>query len=169
MGLTMLACVSAWAADFHALDVKPGQWETTMIGQMTGLPAIPPEVLKQMTPEQRAKMQAVMGGRDAKPIVSQSCMTKEKMKEAFNMSQDALKSCTTSLTTSLSNKQEIHVECNRDNSKSSGVIKIDAVDSEHIRGSMQMTATTASDGGHTMNMNYTFTSKWIGAACTEKQ
>ncbi len=30
-----------------------------------------------------------------------------------------------------------------------------------------MTANTGDDG-HTMSMNYTFTSKWMGEACTEK-
>lgn len=164
----MLVCAGAWAADFHALDVKPGQWETSMSGQMTGIPQLPPEVLKNLPPEQRAKLEAVMGKQGAKPIVSSSCMTKEKMQQAWNTGQDSLKACTTTVITSTSSKQEIRVECNRDGSKSSGTVKVETVDSEHIRGSMQMTAVTGGAEGHAMNMNYTFTSKWIGAACTEK-
>lgn len=133
---------------------------------MTGLPNIPPDVLNRMTPQQRAQVEAAIGARGAKPIVNRYCLTKEKLAEAFNTNSDALKSCSTSLTTSSSSKQEIHVDCDHNGRKSSGVIKVEAVDSEHIRASMQMTAATDSD--HTMNMNYTFTSKWIGAACTEK-
>jgi Protein of unknown function (DUF3617) len=167
IGLTMLLCASAcsslWAADLHALDVKPGQWETTTTGQMTGMPAIPPEVLAKLTPEQRAKMESAMGARGAKPIVSTSCRTKEKLAQAWTTGQQ--KSCTTAVTSSSSTKQEVHLECNQDGTKSSGDIKVEVVDSEHIRGSFQLT--TASDGNHTVNMNYSFTSKWLGGACTE--
>lgn len=169
IGLTMLLCASAcsilWAADFRALDVKTGQWETTVTGQMTGVPAIPAEVLARLTPEQRAKMESAMGARGAKPIVTTSCKTKEKLNQAWTTGQNNSKSCTTTLTGSSSSKQEVHLECNQDGAKTSGTIKVEAVDSEHIRGSFQMTA--ASDGNHQMNMNYTFTSKWLGEACTE--
>lgn len=165
IGLTLLLSTSAWAADLWPMDVKTGQWETTVTGQMTGMPAIPPEALAQMTPEQRAKFESAMGARGAKPIVSTSCKTKEKLAQAWDTGQTAMKSCTVTVTSSSSSKQEAHLECNRDGAKSSGTVKVEAVDSEHIRGSFQMTA--ASDGNHAMNLNYTFTSKWLGAACTE--
>jgi len=164
----MLLCSSAWGADLHALDVKTGQWETSVIGQMTGMPTIPPEVLNQMPPEQRAKLEAAIGARGAKPIVSSNCMTKEKLAQAWNTGQQAMKSCTTTVIASTSSKQEIHIDCNREGSKSSGTVKVEAVDSGHIRGSIQMTAMSPSDGGHAMSMNYSFTSKWVGPACTEK-
>jgi hypothetical protein len=165
IGLTMLLCTGAWAADFQAMDVKPGQWETTVTGQMTGVPAIPAEVLAKLTPEQRAKMESALGGRGAKPMVSTSCRTKEKLAEAWTTGQQSSKSCTTTMTSSSSSAQEVHLECNQNGTKSSGTIKVEAVDSEHIRGSFQMSAAT--DGNHAMSMNYTFTSKWLGAACTE--
>jgi hypothetical protein len=164
IGLTMLLCGSAWAADYQALNVKPGQWETTVTGQMTGIPAIPAEALAQMTPEQRAKVESALGGRGAKPMVNTYCMTKEKLDQGWSTGQN-LKSCTTTVTGSSSGKQEVHVECNQNGSKTSGTIKVEALDSEHIRGSFQMTAT--SEGNHAMNMNYAFTSKWLGSACSE--
>jgi hypothetical protein len=170
IGLAMLLCTSAcspmWAADFQAMNVKPGEWETTTTGQMTGMPAIPPETLAQMTPEQRAKFESAMGARGAKPMVSTSCRTKEKIAQGWTTGQQNLKSCTTTVTASSSTKQEVHLECDRNGAKTSGTIKVEAVNSEHTRGSFQMTAT--SEGNHVMSMNYTFTSKWLGAACTEK-
>jgi hypothetical protein len=165
IALTMLLCSSLWAADFHALDVKTGQWETTVTGQMTGMPAIPAEALAHMTPEQRDKVESAMGARGAKPIVSSNCMTKEKLDQAWNAGQN-LKNCTFTATTSSSSKQEARLECNQNGTNTSGTIKVEVVDSEHIRGSFQMTA-ASSDTGHTMNMNYSFLSKWVGAACTE--
>jgi hypothetical protein len=164
IGLTMLACASAWGADLHALDVKPGQWETTTTGGMTGMPAIPPDVLNRLTPEQRAKMESAMGAHGAKPMVNTSCMTKEKLQQAWNTGQQSMKSCTMTVTTSSSSKQEIHMECNQNSQKMSGTVKVETVDSEHIRGSMEMTAA----GDHPMSMNFSFTSKWLGDACTEK-
>jgi len=167
IALTTLFCSSILAADLHALDVKTGQWETTTTGQMTGMPAIPPEALARLTPEQRAKMESAMGARGAKPMVSTYCLTKEKLEQAWNTGQNA-KNCTTNVTSSSSSKQEVHMECNQNGAKTIGTVKVEAVDSEHIRGSFQM-MTASSDAGHTMNMNYTFTSKWLGAACTESK
>ena len=167
IGLTMLFCSTMWAADFHPLNVKTGQWETTVTGQMTGMPPIPAEALNKMTPEQRARIEAAMGARGAKPMRSKNCITKESLDKALNMGSDeSMKACTRTLTTSTSGKQEIHMECDRNGVKTTGTVVVEALDSENIRGSMKMT--TTSDANRTMNMNYTFTSKYVGAACTEK-
>jgi len=168
IGLTILCCSTLWAADLHALDVKTGEWETTVTGQMTGVPSIPPEALARLTPEHRAKVESAMGARGAKPLVSTHCTTNETLKQAWNTGQ-ITKTCTTSLTTSSSTKQEVHMECNQNGTKTTGTVKVEAVDSEHIRGSFQMTAAGDAAGGHAMSMNYTFTSKWLGAACTESK
>lgn len=168
VALTMLGCAAAWGADIHPLDVKQGQWETTTSMKMTGMPNIPPEVLKQMPPEQRAKLEAMIAARAGKPTSTTTCMTKDKMQQAWNTGQEGLKSCTTNVITSTSSKQEIHVECNRNGMKTSGTIKVEAVDSEHIRGTVQMMAADPSNSRPGMNMDYSFTSKWVGAACADK-
>jgi hypothetical protein len=168
IGFAMLFCPALWAADLHALDVKTGEWETTVTGQMTGMPAIPPEALARLTPEQRAKMESAMGAHGAKPMVSTHCTTKETLKQVWNTGQ-MTKTCTTALTASSSNKQEVHMECNQNGTKMNGSVTVEALDSEHIRGSFQMTATGDANGGHAMGMNYSFTSKWLGAACTESK
>ena len=170
IGLTILVSAAAWGADMHPLDVKTGQWETTTSMQMTGMPnmSIPPEVLNQMTPEQRAKMQAAMAAHSGKPAIRDSCMTKEKLHEAWNTGQEALKTCTNTVITSTSTKQEMRVECNRNGMKTAGTVKVEAVDSEHIRGSVQMTAADPSNTNQAMSFNFTFASKWVGPACTAK-
>lgn len=168
IALTMLGCAAAWGADLHPMDVKVGQWETTTTMKVAGIPNLPPEVLKQMPPEQRAKLEAMIAARSGKPNSSTSCMTKDKLQQAWNTGQEAMKSCTTNIITSTSSKQEIRVECNRNGAKTSGTIKVEALDSEHIRGTVQMTAADASDAKPGMNLNYSFTSKWVGPACTDK-
>jgi hypothetical protein len=162
----LASCSLLSAADFRPLDVKTGQWETTLTGQTTGMPPIPDEVLNRMTPEQRAKMQAAMQARSGgKTTVNKSCLTKDKLDKPFYTGDENTKSCSSILVTSSGSKQEIRLECNRENMKSSGTIKVEAVDSGTVKGSMQMAVT---NGEHTMNMNYMFAAKWIGPVCTEK-
>ena len=58
IGFALLFCSTLPAADFSPLDVKTGQWESTVTGQVTGMPPIPEEALNRMTPEQRAQRSA---------------------------------------------------------------------------------------------------------------
>jgi hypothetical protein len=170
IGLTLLfcstLCSTVSAADFRPLDVKTGEWESTVSGRTTGMPPIPDEVLNKMTPEQRAKIQAAMGAANGgKPMVSKSCITKDSLDKAFNLGDNNTKACARTLVTSSGTKQEIRVDCSRDGGKTVGTIKVEALDSENIKGSMQI---TSSNGAHNMNMDYTFNVKWIGSACSEK-
>jgi len=55
------------------------------------------------------------------------------------------------------------VECNKENRKSSGTIRVEAVDSENIKGSVQMTLTF---GDRTSEINSTFTGKYLGPTCS---
>lgn len=170
IGLNLLLLCSAVlsAADFRPLDVKTGQWESTMSGQTTGQPPIPDELLKRLTPEQRAKVEAAMqekglGGK--KTTVHRSCLTKDQLDKPFNLGDENTKACKPTLVTSSGNRQEIRLECDRQGMKSTGTVKVEAVDSENVKASMQM---SVSNADRTMNMNYTFVSKWVGAVCTEK-
>ena len=164
-GLAVLICSTGWAADFHPLDVKTGQWETTMHSQSSGAPPIPPEVLNQMTTEQRAKleerMKASMGPRTT---VAKTCITKDKLNQPLDLGKED-KSCTRTMVTSTSSRQEVRFECTTAGMKSSGSMRIDVVNSETIKAAMQM---TMGDGGHTSNTNMDFGAKWLGAACSEK-
>jgi hypothetical protein len=152
------------AADFRPLDVKTGQWQTTMTGQTSGTAPIPDELAKRLTPEQLAKVQAAMQARNGKSSVNKTCLTKDQLDKPFNAGDDASKSCTHNLISSSGARQEVHIECNREGIKATGTVKVEAVDSETIKGTITM---TASNNDHTMNINNSFTSKWIGPACAE--
>ena len=61
LGLVLFAGSALWATDtITPLDVKLGQWESTLTTESNGLPPIPPEVLDRLSPEQRAKMEERM-------------------------------------------------------------------------------------------------------------
>ncbi|MGC1107145.1 MAG: DUF3617 domain-containing protein [Candidatus Acidiferrales bacterium] len=146
------------------LNVKPGLWEVsaTMNG-LPAMPAIPDSVLAQMPPDQRAKVEAMMKGQ---PITTKGCVTKEKLEksEAF---RNAPKSCTYTIVSSTSSKLEMKTECMEKGTKMTGDFLVEAIDSEHIKGSMRMNASGGgtSEGTNAMNMNTTFTEKWLGADC----
>lgn len=160
ISLAALACAALLLAD--TLNVKPGQWEATVTSQMTGLPPIPQEVLDKLTPEQRQMMeQRMKGNQTPRTTTSKSCITKEQIEKGFDVG-DNDESCTRTVISSTSSKQEIKIECNRGNNKSTGTVRIEAANSESVKGSMQM---TTSSGGRSMNMNSTFSSKWLGPTC----
>jgi hypothetical protein len=112
-------------------------------------------------------MEAMMAGRSgAKSTVSKGCLKKEDLDKPFNMSDKSMASCARSMVTSSGSKQEIRVDCTTNGAKTTGTVKVEAVDSENVKGSMQL---AVANGEHTMNMNYMFAAKWIGPACTENR
>jgi Protein of unknown function (DUF3617) len=166
--ITLFCSAFCSAADFQPLDVKAGQWESKLSGQTTGQPPLPDELLKRLSPQQLAQVEAAMqskGTGGLKTSVNRSCLTKDKLDKPFNLGDENTKACTRTLVTSTGSRQEIRLDCDRQGLKSTGTVKVEAVDHENVKGSLQMSVTNA---GRTMNMNYTFVSKWIGPACAEK-
>ena len=161
LGLVLACCAAAWAADFHPLNIKPGEWQSTVSMTTSGMPAIPPEALAKLPPEQRAKIESRMKGT---PQTSVVCVKKEKLDQPFAWDK-VDKACTHSVVTSSGSMQEIHVECAHEKSKTVGTVRIEAMNSENIKGSMQMNTT---HGDRTMSMNSSFTSKWVGPTCSKE-
>jgi len=164
LSVTSLACATVagvilWGAE--PLNVKIGQWETTTSMQMSGMPAIPPEALAQMTPQQRQMIEERMKSMQGKPTVSKYCVKQEDVDKALKFGTDD-KECTRTIVTSNSTTQEIKIECNRDGNKSTGTVRVDASNRENVKGSIQM---NMNGGGRGMTMNGTFNSKWLGATC----
>lgn len=168
VSLLFLACTSVWAADdLKPLDVKLGLWETTSGVQTSGMPPvnIPPDALARMTPDQRAKVEAMMksqGSGGSRTTSTKTCMTPEKMKRS-EMFYEEQKQCTKTVVSSSSNKLEMRMHCTMESGhKADGTVRVERISSESTKGSVQMVSTS---GDHTMNMNSTFTSKWLGPNC----
>jgi hypothetical protein len=162
VGIVLLACSAGWTADsVSPLDVKLGQWETTVTSNIP-MPAIPQEVLNKLPPEQRAKLQERMKANQG-PRTSQSCLKKEDLDKAMKFGADD-NSCTRTIVTSSRSKQEIHIECARGGSKQTGIIRIEATGPDSIKGSMEF----GESGNRSANFSSTFTSKWLGPACKDK-
>ena len=164
VSLLFVVCTSLWAADdFKPFDVKLGLWETTTTFQSSGMPpvSIPPDALARMAPDQRAKVEAMMKGQgSARTTTTKSCMTPEKMKRSEFYEQ---KQCTKDVVTSTGSKLELRMHCTMEGgAKADGTVRVERINSESTKGSVQIVSTS---GEHTMNMNSTFTSKWLGPDC----
>lgn len=166
-GVILLAPLASWADDIKPLDVKLGLWESTMTNQMSGMPPIPEEVLARLSPDQRAKMEAAMkarGAAGAQPRVTKSCLTKDTLAKAMTFGSEDNGACKRTVISSSSSKEEIRFECTdaRTNVKSTGNLHLEALNSENIKGASQM---SSGDGTHNMNMQISFSSKWLSADC----
>ena len=167
-GFVLLAG-AAWAADAPPpLDVRPGMWEGTTTTETTGTPAIPPELLARMTPEQKAMLEARMKAgtsQGPKTTVKNHCITKEELSKGLMFGDDH-GACQRTVVSGASRKQEIRIECGNAGIKSSGTIHVEAIDPEHVKFSVQV---TSGDGAHSMKINATGTSRWVSAACTSDE
>jgi Protein of unknown function (DUF3617) len=165
LGFAFLFCGAVWAADtVQPLDVKLGLWESTTTMEHSGAPPIPDEVLARLTPEQRAKIEErakASAQQGPKTTTRKNCVKKEDLEKAMAFGNND-KSCHRTILTSSSSKLEFHIECGAATMKSNGDVHIEAISSEHVKGSVQM---TIGDGTRNMKLNSTFESKWLGPVC----
>jgi Protein of unknown function (DUF3617) len=145
------------------MNVTPGEWETTTVRKGGSAPALPPDALAKLTPEQRAmieeRMKSAMGG---STTVSKRCVTKEDVAKSFQPTEPR-QGCTYTTVSSTSSRHEIKMECTNAAGKQTGSMVVEAVDPTNVKGSMQF----ATGRGPTGDLSFTFTSKLISPVCTE--
>jgi hypothetical protein len=169
LGFALLFCSMALAAEsLQPLDVKLGLWESTTTMEHSGAPPIPEEVLAKLTPEQRAKIEErakASAQQGPKTTTRKSCIKKEDLEKAMAFGNNDNR-CHRTILTSSSSKLELRIECGAGTMKTNGDVHVEAIGSEHVKGSVQM---TVGDGTRSMKMNSTFESKWLGPVCEASQ
>jgi Protein of unknown function (DUF3617) len=158
------AAVALAAQKIETLNVKPGLWEMTMTMKTSGTMPLSPELLAKLTPEQRAKMEESMkahSGTHERTNTYKTCWTKDKT--SFDKEEQ---NCTRTILTSNSNKLAIKVQCSDANQRSNATMEFEAVNPENVRGTSHVVAT---GGGHSMNLDATYSGKWVGSACGDVQ
>jgi len=164
LALIVFSSLTLWAADsITPLNVKEGLWEMTVTHSMSGMPAtpnIPPDVLAKMPPEQRARVEAAMKGGPSTDV-RKECITKEKLEKhsAFSNNRG---DCTRTVVNSTGSKLEVKIHCEEKQTSTDGTLVVETVGSDRVKGTMQAVTNA---NGHTMNMNFTFSSKYLGPAC----
>jgi hypothetical protein len=163
LGLILLVSAACAADAVPPLDIKPGMWESTTTVKMSGTPPIPPDLLAKMPPEQRAMLEARLKERQGpNTTVSKHCIAKDDLNKPLDFGGQQA-SCQRTVASSSSSKMEIRIECSNAGIKSSGTIRIEAVDSEHVKVSSHI---ASGEGARAMNIDVAGAGKWLGAACT---
>ncbi len=146
----------------QSFDVKTGLWETTVTSDMNGMPPID---TSKMTPEQRARVEAVLkarSGRGPTTHTNRSCMTKEKLeKKSLEEMADRNPNCKTTLLNASASVVDMKMECSGP-MKGTGTMHFEASSRENIKGTVKL---VSGDEAHPMTININMTSKWVGDAC----
>jgi hypothetical protein len=174
-GLTALTglalCVSAPALA-QSLDLRTGLWEVTSKRSSTGMPelptmpAMPPEMLAQLPPAQRAQIENMMKARrNVAPgvYVQKVCITQASLDKTpdFGMSgRDA--DCTRTRNTRSASGWQLQEACRSGGRRQTMDIRYDVVNRETIKGSV---AIAMRDGGDTIAMKHEMQGRWMGADC----
>jgi len=147
----------------HPLNLKPGLWESTVTVTTAGEIPIPPEILNRLTPEQRARMEARMKASAAAHSTTDTnkkCVSKEDIAKADVGQLD--KNCTYTIATSTSTEAKGTLSCDESGMTAHADMRVQAPDPEHMKGSAHGTMT---GGGHTLNVDSQYNSKWLGSDC----
>lgn len=164
----LLAMVASVSGNVNPLNLKPGLWQTTMTYTIKGTPPMPPDMearLAQMTPEQRAKYEAMLKnqyGGTPKTNTWKSCVKKEDLnKYPF---EDPRKKCTYTVLSSTGSKMDVSGTCTpgNDGYEYGFKVQLETADSEHAKGTGQL---TISKGSQIMTGDYRGSSQWLGATC----
>jgi Protein of unknown function (DUF3617) len=168
LALITLSAVALWAADnITHLNVKEGLWETTSTRLMTGM-GIPADSLAKMSPEQRAHVEAMMkekGLGAPATDVRKECVTKEKLEKqsAFGSTNQA-GNCSHTVVNSTGSKLEMKIRCEGEDHNSDGTVLVEVVNSDTVKGKVQFATNSK---GRNMNMDMSFTGRYLGSDCGE--
>jgi hypothetical protein len=149
---------------FQPLNIKPGLWESTRTIKRTGQLPIPAEMLNRLTPEQRARMEERMNANSAahsSTATDKHCITKEDL-EKDRLKLAETNECTTTVLNSTATNVKAKFVCETEGMQATGLLELVAADSEHLNGTYH---STANGEGHTMNVEGTWSSKWLGSSC----
>lgn len=152
------------AVRFQPLNIKAGLWESTRTIKRTGQLPIPAEMLNRLTPEQRARMEERMNANSAahsSGATEKHCITKEDL-EKDRLKLAETNECTTTVLKSTATNVKAKFVCEQEGMQATGLLELVAADSEHVNGTYH---STANGEGHTMNVEGTWSSKWLGSSC----
>jgi hypothetical protein len=161
LALGFAAMLPARAADNTPFKVKPGLWEITADIEHSGIPALPPDVLARLTPEQRAKIEQQQ---QAGPhhSVSKRCITQTDVDKGFEpMAGMERANCTRTVTASTPTLRAGRLACTGEMT-GGGNYRFEARTAESIIGNWDA---TMSHGGSAMTMKGAVQGRWLGNDC----
>jgi hypothetical protein len=167
IGISTIGICAAVALPLLAaekLAAKTGLWETTTTMNTGGMakpamPALPPEMLANLSPAQRAQMEQAMKTASNQPLTSRSCVKEKDLAEgAFRQQSPQDMKCTFTVVSSTPKRQETSLQCTTAAGPADGKMVVEVVDAGHVKGTLQVKA-------QQMSMDMQIDSKWLGADC----
>lgn len=149
--LTAAGPVTRSGAQDIRLDIKPGLWETTATGEISGVSA--PAMSKTVRT-------CSAGGSWGYPMLENWQVTGNSVRGSL--------ACTSQVVGSSGRSPQWHEECGNANGKFAFDLTLDRVDSEHVTGSgvMKVSAVNRSGTGvQNGNVKMWLTSKWVSSEC----
>lgn len=166
--LLTLSAVPGWAAaQNQPLNVKTGQWQTTVLVNSGGSFAMPQDYMAKLTPEQRTQVEAAMKEMSKPKTTTQTnqdCLTQEELNRGTPFKPDD-KQCTQKVLNSTSSNLNVEQDCSESGVTAKTVMSLEAVNPELVKGTGTVTMTSQ---GHAFTSNITFTSKWMSSSCISK-
>lgn len=163
-----LSAVPGWAtAQNQPLNVKTGQWQTTVLVNSGGSFAMPSDYMAKLTPEQRTQVEAAMKEMSKPKTTTQTnqdCLTQDELNRGTPFKPDD-KQCTQRILNSSSSNLNVEQDCSDSGITTKTIMSLNAVNPELVKGTGTVTATSE---GHTFTSNITFTSKWMSSSCSSK-
>ena len=158
-------------AQGQILDVRPGLWEMTTERTSSGMPAqpampaIPPEVLAQMSPAQRAQIASAMSSRGkamSGSNVTKVCVTAETLRKGHVLGIEQDPSCKRTRDTRTARMWQLQETCLSGGRQRTLDIDYQAVSREAITGSVNVAMIA---GAQSMTMKQAMRGRWLGADC----
>ncbi len=155
--------LAATTANAAPLDLKLGLWESTITTESNGAPPID---TSRLTPEQKARVEALFKQRAAqgpRSHTTKSCLTKEKLAEdPASEAPEKGESCTTKIISQSSTHWQGKRICTLNGRKREFDINVSALSRERTKGTVKA---TFSDASHSMKVDGTISGKWLASSC----
>jgi len=155
-------CALPLALHAETIDLKTGAWAVDAETQTTGV-TIPKNVLDQMPPEQRAKVERTMRANDGKVVkhTIHTCVTKEDLKNSavFDSGNNDTLKCTRKVIAQTARSFQAEETCPAPQASKASV-KIDSKSSTDYSGTLDRT--TAEGGRITSKLS----GRWVSSTCT---
>lgn len=161
-----LAATAAYAATV-SLAVKPGLWQVSVRGQLTGTVSVPASVLKSMSEQERTEFEARMAATAraaANGHTFRNCVSAEQLRHGFIVDNRREGACTRTVIASSASALTVRLECKAADHATVGMVRFKAADASNVTGVSDMATTIA---GKTMTVHSTTTAKWLSADCGE--
>jgi hypothetical protein len=161
VALIGLACAASAA---EKLDIRTGSWEITATTQMSGMP-LSDEMLGEMTPQQRAEVQAAMREEAAKgpqTEVTRECITTEDVERPFQSASG--EECTQTIVRTTRTTQEARLVCTGEH-KGEGLLRVNAPNPETMTATLDL---RAGEGPNAFTIKARMKGRWLSAQCEDE-